>query len=130
MRSTTDSFKVTLIKMARGSSRRWADTLANKIDFNVYQQDSILIADKGIAINKRDKFRNQKVLMIVYVPIGKQIKIDRSIGNGFNINLGDSWDNDRYNIDIEEESSWEHNVDYIMRADGLVYFKWCKSHRI
>ena len=127
MRSTTDSFKVTLIKMARGSSRRWADTLANKIDFNVYQQDSILIADKGIAINKKDKFRNQKVLMIVYVPIGKQIKIDRGSGNGFNINLGDSWDNDRYNIDIEEESSWEHNVDYIMKADGLYTLNGVKA---
>jgi hypothetical protein len=127
MRSSTDSFKVTLVKMARGSNRRWADTLASKIDFNVYQQDSILIADKGITINKKDKFRNQKVLMIVYVPIGKQIKIDKGIGYGFNINLGDSWDNDRYNMDIEEESSWEHNVDYIMKADGLYTLNGVKA---
>ena len=35
IKSTNDSFRVTMVKMANGSSRRSADTLANLIQFNV-----------------------------------------------------------------------------------------------
>jgi len=118
VKATTDSFKVTMVKMARGSSRRFADTLANKIIFNAVQQDAILLLDKGFAITRTDKFRNQKIIMIIYVPVGKHIKIDKGVRHGFNIHLGDSWnDND---IDMNnEETNWEEDVDYIMKADGL-----------
>jgi phage shock protein PspC (stress-responsive transcriptional regulator) len=128
LKSPTDSFKVTYIRMVRGSTRRMADTLANKIDFTVFQQDSNLYASKGITINKKDKFRNQKVLMLVYVPVGKQIKIAKGIGYGFNVHIGDSWDDNRYNnIDFEDESNWDHNVDYIMKADGLYTLSGIKA---
>jgi phage shock protein PspC (stress-responsive transcriptional regulator) len=120
VKSTTDSFKVTMVKMARGSNRRYADTLANKILFNAVQQDSVLLLDKGFAITRTDKFRNQKIIMIVYVPVGKQIKIDNGVRNGFNIHLGDSWENNQNEIDMNnEESNWQEGVDYMMKADGL-----------
>ena len=120
VKSETDSFKVTMVKMARGSNKRFADTLANKIIFNATQNDTILLLDKGFAITRADKFRNQKVMMIVYVPVGKQIKINNGLRNGFNIHLGDSWDDNNNEIEMSgEETNWEEGKEYIMKADGL-----------
>ncbi|HMK02665.1 MAG TPA: PspC domain-containing protein, partial [Ferruginibacter sp.] len=79
-RSSNDSFQVTMKKTSRGYSRADANGLANLIRFNVEQKDSILLLDKGIAINKADKFRNQMVIITVYVPVGKQIRINKGIG--------------------------------------------------
>ncbi len=119
LKSSTDSFKVTILKMANGRTRRYADTLANLIDFNAEQRDSLLILDKGIAITKENKFRNQRVIITVYVPVGKQVRVDKSVGWGHNVSFG-GWDNDDVHLDIdEEERGWDVDVDYIMKADGL-----------
>jgi phage shock protein PspC (stress-responsive transcriptional regulator) len=121
IKSSNDSFRVTMLKIANGRTKRFADTLANLIQFNVEQKDSMLIFDKGIAINRKDKFRNQRVVINVYVPVGKQIRIDRSVGWGNNnVRFDGPWNNGDYFIDRDdEEGGWESNVDYIMRADGL-----------
>ena len=120
LKSPNDSFKVTMLKMANGSSRRVADTLARLIQFNVAQKDSLLILDKGIAITKTDKFRNQRIILTVYVPVGKQIRINRNVGWGHDIHFnGFAYTDDNY-IDIDnEEKGWDEDVDYIMRANGL-----------
>ena len=121
IKSTNDSFRVTVLKVANGRTKRFADTLANLIQFNVEQKDSMLIVDKGIAINRKDKFRNQRVVINVYVPVGKQVRIDRSVGWGNNnVRFDGPWNNGDYFIDRDdEERGWESNVDYIMKANGL-----------
>ena len=119
-KSTTDSFQVTIKKTARGYNRADANSLANLIEFNVAQKDSILLLDKGIAINKTDKFRNQLVVITVYVPVGKQVRINKGIGWPVHFGGGrwdDNWDNDVY--DTEENIRWQEDVDYVMKADGL-----------
>jgi phage shock protein PspC (stress-responsive transcriptional regulator) len=120
IKSTNDSFRVTMIKMANGENRRAADTLARLIQFNVAQHDSLLLLDKGIPITKDDKFRNQRVIITVYVPVGKQIRIDRNVGWNNNIHFSGPW-NDHYNeLDIDdEERGWQTDVNYVMRANGL-----------
>ncbi len=120
-RSTTDSFQVTIKKMSRGYDRQDANTLANLIKFNALQQDSILLLDKGIAINKVDKFRNQMVVITVYVPVGKQIKVSSNVESG-HVHFGagnwnNDWENDYY--DGDQSIKWQSDVDYIMKADGL-----------
>jgi phage shock protein PspC (stress-responsive transcriptional regulator) len=121
IKSPNDSFRVTLLKIANGRTKRFADTLANLIQFNVAQKDSLLVVDKGIAITRKDKFRNQRVVLNVYVPVGKQIRIDRSVGWGNNnVRFDGPWNEGDYFIDRDdEEHGWESNVDYIMKADGL-----------
>jgi phage shock protein PspC (stress-responsive transcriptional regulator) len=120
IKSANDSFKVTMIKMANGSNRRNADTLARLIQFNVAQKDSLLVVDKGIAITKADKFRNQRVIITVYVPVGKQIRVNNNIGWGHNIHFNGPWNNNDFDIDIDdEERGWDENVDYVMKANGL-----------
>lgn len=108
------------MKMVNGRTRRFADTLANLINYTGEQRDSLLIMDKGIAITRQNKFRNQRVIITVYVPVGKEIRIDRSLGWGDNVHFGGNWNDDEFNIDSEdEERGWESNKNYIMKADGL-----------
>jgi hypothetical protein len=120
-KSTNDSFKVTMLKIANGQTLDLAKLNASKIRFNVAQQDTVLMIDKGIQINKDDKFRNQQIVLNIYVPVGKQIRIDNSVSrwgglhfDGISINDG--------NWEFESEDGmrgWNTGVDYIMKADGL-----------
>lgn len=119
VKSNSDSFKVTMLKMARGSNKRYADTLAAKINVNIYQQDSLLILDRGIPINKTDKFRNQRVVLTIYVPVGKTVRVDHSIGWANNIRFSGPWRDD-WDIDFEDvERGWDVDKEYIMKEDGL-----------
>jgi hypothetical protein len=116
VKSPNDSFQVTMKKNARGNNRTDANNLANLIKFDVTQKDSILLLEKGIAINKTDKFRNQLVIITVYVPVGKQIRVNKGID--WDVHFGDNnWNNDYY--DGDESIRWQPEVDYIMKADGL-----------
>lgn len=118
VKSPNDSFRVTMLKMVNGSTRRAADTLAALMQFNVLQDDSLLLIDKGIPVTRKDKFRNQRVVLTIYVPVGKQIRIDRNVGWSKNVSFGPWGDN--YDVDFDDvEDGWDTNVDYIMRADGL-----------
>ncbi len=120
LKSDNDSFQVTILKMAYGSSRQAAQIRANNILFNTSQKDSTLLFDRGIPINKTDKFRNQSIYTTVYVPVGKRIIIDDDIdgNNDFNFDFGDNvnewdWRNN------DDGYSWSGNVEYIMTETGL-----------
>ncbi|RYG52970.1 MAG: PspC domain-containing protein, partial [Chitinophagaceae bacterium] len=119
VKSPDSSYKVTLMKIANGRSRRYADTLAALIDFEVMQKDSVLLVDRGIPITRSNKFRNQRVVITIYVPVGKQIRVDENVLGSHNIRVDGPWDSD---IDMEfegTEEGWETNVDYVMKEDGL-----------
>jgi phage shock protein PspC (stress-responsive transcriptional regulator) len=121
--SRTDSFNVVVTKTAHGSTREAAIAAASKIPFNVTQLDSILLLERGIAINTTDKFRNQHVTITVYVPIGKKIKVNRNVGWNrevwFHGPFGDSryWDDNDENIYYNQR--WEFNIEYTMTEKGL-----------
>lgn len=120
-KATGDSFSVNIMKSARGRTKTFADTAAAKINFSALQIDSTLLLDKGVTINKTDKFRNQHVIVNIYVPVGKQIKIDESVDGWGGVNFH-NWNVDDRNWDFESENAmhgWRTNVDYIMKADGL-----------
>ncbi len=117
--SETDSFRVTMVKVSNGYNRNNADNLASIINFNMQQTDSILLLDRAIAVNKKDKFRNQHVIINVYVPIGKQIRINRNVERNGVLRLNGPW-RDSWIYDYEgEENGWETDTDYIMKKEGL-----------
>ena len=119
IKSPNDSFRVTMLKIVNGRNRRSADTLAQLINFNVYQKDSLLLIDKGIAITRKDKFRNQRVIITVYVPVGKQVRVDRSVGWGQDVHFEGPWRDD-WDIEFNDiEHGWDRDVDYVMKNDGL-----------
>jgi phage shock protein PspC (stress-responsive transcriptional regulator) len=117
---TTDSaFKVSVLKFSNGPSRNIADSFARKINFNVQQSDSFLYIDQGLAITKGDKFRNQHVLVTLFIPVGKVINISKQLEEAFIHGVGDDW---RDNIsDYQELEGWSnyYGQDLIMKADGL-----------
>jgi phage shock protein PspC (stress-responsive transcriptional regulator) len=103
-------------KSARGYTHAEATQTAQLIDLPINQQDSILLVPKGFPISKQSKFRNQKVLLIIKVPIGKQIRIANSARNFtlfnsiFNFNNADDSFGDDY---FKEPEVW-----YIMTPEG------------
>lgn len=122
VKATADSFSVTVEKLATGRKEAYADSLAALINYNISQQDTVLTIDKGIEINTTDKFRNQRVIITIHVPVGKRIKVQKNIAwlnqiyfNGFGIENRNYDDMPYENI----ETNWQTGVWYVMGKDGL-----------
>ncbi|MBS1628109.1 MAG: PspC domain-containing protein [Bacteroidetes bacterium] len=121
IKSKTDSFSIKIVKLANGKNRNIANDNASKIDFTINQTDSILTLGKGIAINRKDKFRNQHVIITIAVPVGKKIKLNDNLGwdDRVSVSFGSSdwnwwnWDNEDGVI-----TNWHHNIWYVMTAEG------------
>ncbi len=134
VQSINDSFQVKIVKLSNGKTVQNANELASKINFELTQQDSLLYLDKGIGINKTDKFKNQHIIMTIAVPVGKRFKVTNKGWSQTNININgrgmrtgtidrissdenwydewnESWDNESY--------QFERGVEYIMTKNGL-----------
>ena len=134
VQSKTDSFEVKVVKLSNGKSIQNANELASRINFELTQQDSLVYLDRGIAINKKDKFRNQHIIMTIAVPVGKRIKITNKGWSQTNVNFNgrgmrtgtidrissdDDW-YDEWNEPWDGESyDYEKGVEYKMTATGL-----------
>ena len=124
-RAENDSFKVTISKVSNGINSVQARELAQKINISLTQKDSLLISDKGFVINKTDKFRNQYVVLTVYVPVGKKIKVNKNFGWGNRVEFDGPFikdDNQEFfwNNDYDGyEHNWDYGKTYLMKADGL-----------
>jgi hypothetical protein len=74
----------------------------------------------GFAITPDDKFRNQQVLVVVEIPIGKRIVVDRNVDEyhwfNLNINRRHNWE---FDDDWNNNYSWSSNVEYVMTENGL-----------
>ena len=136
--SKTDSFQVKVVRLSNGKTIQNANELANKINFELSQQDSLVYLDKGIGINKTDKFRNQHIIMTIAVPIGKRIKIANKGWSQTNINMNgrgirtgtidgfssdDNWYFDGNEFWDNESYSFERGVEYKMTSTGLEKIK-------
>jgi hypothetical protein len=132
VQSKTDSFEVKIVKLSDGPTLAQANALAQKINFSLTQQDSTLYLDRGIAINKQDKFRNQHVIMTIAVPIGKRIKISNKGWSEVNvrvnshglhsetISIGTDYMRNDWDEQLDDESfDFERGVEYKMTSAGL-----------
>ena len=77
-KSPDSLYRLKIFRAARGESTIQAEKVAEKIVFEPRQEDGIIYLPKGFAIAAADKFRNQQVILVVEVPVGKTIKIDGS----------------------------------------------------
>ncbi len=115
-------YHVYKVSFSRGRNPETARQLAEKIQFNITQQDSTLVLPKGFAISRNEKFRNQRVLVVVEVPVGKKIQLRRNVDGyewftvnfdrrrGWNRDWENNWDNTYW---------WQTNVEYVMTPEGL-----------
>jgi len=119
-KSNDDSFHVTIIKRARASSTADAEQFAEQIQYSVEQSDSMLNLPHGFIVDNKNKFRNQQLIFVVEVPVGKEVYIDRKVSNfiWFNIRGGASG----LSLDIDEDyddESWRPGVWYKMTESGI-----------
>jgi hypothetical protein len=122
VRSDDSNFHVQMVKFSRGSTPSTAEQYARNIKFSIAQTDSVLILPKGFTITRNTKFHNQQVVVIVEVPVGKKIELDRNVSNynwfnvesghrrGWSVDWDDNWD---------RSYSWNDNTEYIMTEKGL-----------
>lgn len=115
IRSLDDSFHIRLVNSAHGSTRFAADTSAAANRLGISQSDSILAIDQGSFITKKQKFRNQQVVVLISVPEGKIISLPKSnrISN--------------YDEEVWEFQNWNNkkqlNQEFQMTNEGLMPIK-------
>ncbi len=121
LKSKDSEFHTSVLKLSRGNSPLEAEQTAAMINFPIRQQDSILYLPKGFAISKESKFRNQQVLVILEVPVGKSVRIDNSIDwyQWFDVNVNRRGVNIDIDDDFYNDYSWRNNVWYVMTENGL-----------
>jgi phage shock protein PspC (stress-responsive transcriptional regulator)/heme/copper-type cytochrome/quinol oxidase subunit 2 len=122
IKSKDNLFHLHLVKISKGRDRNQAQTLAEKISFPIVQRDSALYLPETFAVSKNEKWRNQKVLVVIEVPEGKQVYIDERVSDYdyFNVEFGRrrNWRMD-WDRSWEDGEWWRSNEDLIMTNDGL-----------
>lgn len=128
VKSDDENYGVTVHRLSRGSSAADALNRASKINYQVSSRDSVLSLGSGFGVDRNSKYRGQRVIVELAVPVGKMIRFDETVVEKlrpFNIRIRDNnrnryyrrnnneWDSDRY-------FDWKSNVDYVMTAGGTL----------
>lgn len=111
-----------MVKLSRGSNQALAKEYAGHVNFQPMQNDSVLTLPGGFVVTSDQKFHNQQVMVVISVPVGKQIRLDESVDvySWFSIkashnrrkNWAIQWD-----VDWDNDFEWHTNVDYVMTAE-------------
>jgi phage shock protein PspC (stress-responsive transcriptional regulator) len=131
LRSDDSSYHTHILRGSLGRTSAAALERAREISFPITQTDSVILLPGGFPITRDQKFRNQQVIVAVYVPVGKKILMDNSVKryDWFNLNVGRhhiNWEDDRNSDGFDDEGFslennflWNSGVQYIMTAEGL-----------
>lgn len=117
VKSKDSTYRAKLVKMSRGRTPEVARNLAGQISFTPVVENNTLFLPEGFLISRNEKWRNQGVLLIIEVPVGKRITLDRSLDRyeHFDIQLNRR---DRYDSDLDREWHWlEYGKEYVMTQD-------------
>lgn len=89
-----NQFELVQIKSARGISEKVASENASKINYNIEQKDSMIIFSRYFPLPQGVKYRDQRVKLILKVPVGKSIYLgERSDWIIYDIdNVTNTWD--------------------------------------
>ena len=79
IKSQTDKIIIVVVKEAKGSDKRTATDRAKNISYKVAQTDSLIEFDNLFKVNNADKFRFQDIKVILKLPIGKIVYLDKSL---------------------------------------------------
>ncbi len=120
VKSTDTAWHVHREKMSHGNSTTEARQLASEINFQINQKDSFLLLSRGFTIQHKQQFRNQQVVVVIEVPVGKKILLSENLDDyhWFNITRH-SMGSNQWNISGDFDSDWESDVEYIMTDHGL-----------
>jgi phage shock protein PspC (stress-responsive transcriptional regulator) len=125
IKSKDSSWHLERVKSSLGNNAAEARNLASQINFPIEQRDSILALSRGFIITPNQLFRNQKVLLVIEMPVGKKILMKRNLDDykWFTVNRR-RWRNNGIDIewndsDNDEAYSWTSEVEYVMTENGL-----------
>ncbi|HKP32736.1 MAG TPA: PspC domain-containing protein [Chitinophagaceae bacterium] len=121
VKSADSAYHVYQVKLSNGRNPSVAQNLASQIRFDIQQRDSMIFLPRGFTINKDQKFRNQQVLLVVEVPVGKKIEIDRNVSQyqWFDINFNRRRTHVDWYYNLDNTYWYDEGVEYIMLQDGL-----------
>ena len=124
-KSTDSNYHVSIWRYSAGKNRVDAARRAERISYSASTLDSALVLGSGYGISKEQKFRGQKVIVDIKVPVGKKIRFDQSVEdklNNTNIRIRErrNWGNRDWDMDWNDDSyyDWKANEDYVMTEDG------------
>jgi len=83
-KSSDSLYHVIIRKFSYGSSVDDARGRADRIQYNVLSEDSVLDVGNGYTIDKASKFRGQQVEIEIQVPVGKKLRFDPSVPEKLN----------------------------------------------
>jgi hypothetical protein len=118
-KSNDSDFHLRKRMLSRGSNPVIANNIAEKINFPVSQSDSVLYLPAGFTISKNERWRNQRVLLTLKVPVGKRFILDKRASeyDYFNVHY-----NRRRGIRVDDDYDESYGVEpgkeYIMTPDG------------
>jgi phage shock protein PspC (stress-responsive transcriptional regulator) len=123
IKSEDSTWYLNLEKISRGNSGSEALKNASEINFLVAQNDSLLTLGRGFSITPRQQFRNQQILVLIKMPVGKRIFLSENLDDYHWYNINQKWNNSGINIgwdDIDyDNNSWESGTEYTMTDHGL-----------
>ncbi|MGE0638285.1 MAG: PspC domain-containing protein [Bacteroidia bacterium] len=98
-KSSSDSIELEIVRYSRGLTRKEAVSNAEKVNYKFSQNDSTLLFDKYMSIEKNDKWRMQDVKMILRIPVGQTIYLNENMKHIiYDIgNVTNTWDSDMVN---------------------------------
>lgn len=81
LQASGDKFELYIIKKARGVDKRAAAERAKLITYNISQGDSTIVFNEIFTVAANEKFRKQDIEVILKVPKGKVVFLDKSLTN-------------------------------------------------
>jgi len=125
--SPDSQYHVTMKKYSFGRTREGAENRAEKIQYSVVSKDSVLDLANGYAIDRESKFRVQNIELEIQVPIGKKIRIDRSVTrklNSMHIKVERKYKRNKLSeVNFSNDTydfPYKTDVDYTMSAGGVL----------
>jgi phage shock protein PspC (stress-responsive transcriptional regulator) len=119
--SQSDRIEIVIVKEARGGDKRTASDRAKNISYVISQTGSLIEFDNLFRVDNADKFRFQDVKVILKLPVGKVIYLDKSLENMiYDIeNVTNTYDGDMIN------RRWMMTEDGLkcIDCDGLISVK-------
>ena len=94
-----DKFELYIIKKARGADKRAAVERAKMIDYKIITSDSAILFNEIFTVAANEKFRVQEIEVILKVPKGKVIFLDKNMAGIINDveNVTNTYDGDMVN---------------------------------
>lgn len=75
VRSLSDKFELVKISSSNGPTRKDAENNLRAIQYEIIQIDSVLKVSENFTLPQNIRFRNQKVQLLLKVPVGKSIHL-------------------------------------------------------